>query len=232
VDLSRDNLNCGKCFNICTTQACCPDSNGQGQCINVSNDNNNCGACGQKCPADRVCEGSSCVCRQGVDCGGVCTDTSSDTQNCGACGHVCGGPGAHCSNGTCACPKGFTNCNDTCVILGNDTNNCGACGHKCPAGMACDGGFCVAVSQSSSTQCIPGQCTTTQCLNFDGECTGLNGPRSCVSAPGAFQCCDSNIFFGEHPWVHVCTRCISDPAGRCLTPPVALFPSQGCGVCY
>lgn len=228
VNLNQDPLNCGRCGNVCTTQGCC-----NATCINLSNNNQNCGACGNVCPADRFCAGSQCVCRQGVDCNGTCTNTGSDPNNCGSCGQVC--VGGTCTNGACICRPGFTNCNDHCVLTGNDPNNCGTCGHKCPSGMVCNAGFCESISQSSSTVCDPnsGQCSTTNCTNFDGECTGLNGPRRCVTAPGVpLKCCSGNIFFGEHPWVHVCTTCTSDRFGRCTSPPVDLAPSQGCGVCY
>ena len=229
VDLNSDPANCHSCGNVCLAgTGCC-----SGACIQLINNDSDCGGCGIACPPDKFCYGTTCACRHGVDCGGVCTDTSSDPKNCGACKHVC--TGGTCSNGTCVCPPGTTNCSDTCSRLSADPNNCGTCGNKCPSGMVCNFGFCESVSESSNTVCDPNTnlCSTTKCTNFDGECTGLNGPRKCVTAPGVpLQCCDSNIFFGEHLWVHICTRCNSDRFGRCLTSPVTLTPSQGCGVCY
>jgi hypothetical protein len=190
------------------------------------------GAC-VTCPVGGECSGTSCVCTEGrTNCNGTCVTCPV--------GGVCSGAACVCpegftdSNGTCerVCVPGFTNCNGTCVSLRANSNNCGACGHKCPPGMVCNFGFCESISESSSTTCDGNVCSTQTCTNINGECTGVNGPRSCIMVPGGgLQCCDSNIFFGENPWVTVCATCRSDPSGRCLTPPVSDNPQQGCGVC-
>lgn len=245
ANLKADSSNCGRCGNACPAGTACSNATcssncppGQtfcgNKCVDLNQDTLNCGACGNACPADRFCAARQCACRQGVDCNGRCTDTSSDRNNCGGCGNVCV-PGT-CINSICTCPPDFKNCNGHCVLTINDPNNCGTCGHKCPSGMVCDAGFCVSVSQSVNTVCDPNtnRCSTTNCTTFDGECTGTgwNPPRRCVTAPGvSLQCCKGNIFFGEHPWATFCTRCESDRFGRCVSPPVELSPSQGCGVC-
>jgi hypothetical protein len=206
-------------------------------CVDLKGNSDNCGACGHTCSADQICSNGTCIaCPPGfTNCNNACVNKSKDPSNCGSCGNVCLIRGS-CSNGSCVCPPGFTDCNTECAPLSTDPNNCGSCGHSCPAGMVCNFGFCESFSKgSSSTTCDPDtdQCSTTQCTNINGECTGLNGPRSCIPVPGGgMQCCDSNIFFGENPWLTVCTSCNSTSSGQCLSPPVSLSPSQGCGVCY
>ena len=202
-------------------ETCCPSPDGK---------TFTCCAYGQKCEngtCSWICGSGLTYCQPGV-----CANTSSDPNNCGVCGNVC--HGGHCSNGSCICGPGLTNCNGTCVLLSTDSNNCGSCGHKCPPGMVCNFGFCESASQpSKNTVCDPntGQCSTTTTTHIQGECTGVNGPKSCILVLGSLQCCASNIFFGEYPYVNITTSCNSDKYGNCLSPPVSDSPGQGCGVC-
>jgi hypothetical protein len=49
------------------------------------------------------------------------------------------------------------------------------------------------------------------CTKTTGACTGINGARQCMTINKTTQCCDSNLAWGNYPWIVSCSdRTVSD----------------------
>ncbi len=78
-------------------------------------------------------------------CGAKCVSLGSDVANCGTCGNACGGPGAYCNAGRCACVGPLVDyCAGGCQDVSGDVNNCGACNLVCDPNQfnSCSSGVC------------------------------------------------------------------------------------------
>ncbi|SCV67899.1 BQ2448_5510 [Microbotryum intermedium] len=149
-------------------------------CQNTATDINNCGAIGNMClyPSgvakctNGVCSLASCAANFYII-NGACVylNLDWDNNNCGAVGNVCSfpnGAGA-CMSGKCtysSCTGNYaltttssgTSC--TSVNIQTDVNNCGSVGYKCPA-----------VTNSATTVCSAGKCSSTCKTGFSWDST-------------------------------------------------------------
>lgn len=114
------------------------------------------------------------------------TDTLSDASNCGGCGQTFScGAGNTCNAGACvigSCPNSnladcdgvFANGCETSV--GSDTNNCGGCGAVTLTGTPNTEFICPSADTlHAEVFCSNQTCTTGQCLQGWGDCSGAAG---------------------------------------------------------
>ena len=112
VALDADASHCGKCDNVCPSEAdcigrTCVCAGGEracgDQCVDTQTDPNHCGLCDKQCGADGLCNAGSCACAPGLsECNSGCVDLDSDVNNCGECEAQCA-PGEACQSGDCVC---------------------------------------------------------------------------------------------------------------------------------
>lgn len=109
VNMSTDNVNCGKCFNQCSDTKKCISGICSFYCGNsICDSNENCGTCSKdcKCPSNTKCKENTCSTEY---CGnGVC---DSD-ENCGICAK------------DCICLGDYSCVNSECTIICSSNNNC------------------------------------------------------------------------------------------------------------
>ena len=77
-----------------TTGPACqsPETECDGECVNINTDPENCGACGASCEADELCADGDCVgvCpEEQLQCGQSCVDPDADPEHCGGCDNAC-----------------------------------------------------------------------------------------------------------------------------------------------
>ncbi|KAL6308652.1 hypothetical protein BKA93DRAFT_523402 [Sparassis latifolia] len=135
-----------------------------------------------------------------------------------ACSPPCAGAGVCSTNGTCACPTGFTGSSCQSCATGFFGPTCA----PCPAGCAdCDQGMsgtgkCLVPSVSnppSSCNCVNGECGSNgQCSCLSGWTTASNGTACAQCAPGYFLDSSGNCEVCQLG----CTECASG-SGDCIT---------------
>ncbi|SCZ94043.1 BZ3500_MvSof-1268-A1-R1_Chr6-1g08383 [Microbotryum saponariae] len=167
-------------------------------CQNTATDINNCGSIGNMCSypsgvakcTNGVCSLVSCAANFYIV-NGACVylNLDWDNNNCGTVGNVCSFPNGvgWCMSGNCtytSCTSNYalttTSSGTTCssVNTQTDVNNCGSVGYKCPA-----------VTNSATTICSAGKCssTCTMCTIPNGTPTCSNGVCSLLSCNVGYQ---------------------------------------------
>lgn len=189
IDLTKDDLNCGTCGNVCDDTKTAPPNAYTG-CIGGTCDHLKCDP-----PTPPI--------EQWTDCDKDLNNAKSDgceinifaedDKNCGGCGITCVAP-QHCftdyiknDGPKCACGPGERMCDYGCVDITNDPNNCGGCGLICPGALhvvnqqyvgvnstlACNSGVC-------SNTCTAGFADCNNDLVADGcEIDTQNDPQNC-----------------------------------------------------
>lgn len=218
-DLDTDPLNCGRCFNVCST------NNATSSCAAGTCSIGSCNAGFESCDGDAAdgCE----------------TELATSPLHCGACGNACSfaNATASCMASTCvldACNTGFDDCNgdpsDGCETALDTDTDCGGCGVTCTfAGAtgacvagACEIGACDAGLGDCNTDPADGCETTLDTLTDCGTC-GMacalpNATPTCAGGTCDVDTCDAGF-----------DDCDGDPTNGCETPLNTLTDCGSCG---
>ncbi len=209
--LGLNQVNCTPDSNLCTTEACNPNT---GLCESI----NNSLPCddGNACTTADQCVGGACTGLAPTNCddGNPCTDDACNpstgcfhTDNTAACddGNACT-TGDTCSGGSCQPGTGTLNCNDNNVCTSDSCNPGTGCVHADAAGPCDDGNPCTTADQcGSGGACVGGPPLDCNDGNF---CTAdsCNPASGCVHADISASCNDNNV----------CTTDSCNPATGCV----------------
>ena len=190
VNVQNDNLNCGRCGNVCgTNEGCvngtCTNADNicvissqkfcNGSCVDVQSNANYCGNCTTKCKDNESCQSGKCVvgcARNYTLCDGACYNLLRDAEHCGDCNTQCG-TNEYCISGECRCQNGSFDCD------GNPANGCESkeeCGSSLTCAsedLKCDDKCC-----SEGETCCGDACFDTK--NDPMHCGGCNA-EPCTS---------------------------------------------------
>ncbi len=217
-DLDTDPLNCGACFNVCSTNNATP-------------------AC-----AGGVCSIAACAAGF-ADCDGVAgsgceANLGTSIFHCGACDAACSVANATavCADGECgvgACDAAFDDCNadeaDGCEASLETATDCGACGVACTvaggtgscAGGTCAVGTCDAglgdCNADASDGCEQPLDTLDDCGTCGAACALANATSTCATGTCEIEACDAGF-----------ADCDGSPANGCEA---ALNTLTDCGAC-